>query len=188
MISAGQQQLPGNIGGQPARSGNSPGSINFPSYTPLTKSNTGYGVNNWNIKLKEDGDIKDAMSWQGGLQAGQMVTNMMSDIFNYSLAGQAMSAQESITKKYYSTQDNIAKYQRDVALKQLGVQETAVFVQQSMHKTQTQHEKDMMKLEGSMQARLAQIHENGKTSRAKVFLLQDAFAVKNNWSYGNPVA
>ena len=174
MIGAGQYNNPYQ------QTGMQPGMYPYqgPTFQPMLLPSTPFG-SNINIELNEmtDGAI--------GLQAGGMVAGMVNQLMNYSLASDAMGHQADIAGQYYSTQQNIASYQQEVALKQLEIYDNSLLVQQRMHKDQMGHEENMAKLESKTQGRLAQIAEDGRTDRAKILSVSDAFS-RRGWDYGVP--
>jgi len=123
--------------------------------------------------------------WDGGAMIADSVGQTIASGLNYALQSKALSAQAEIAGKYYETQGKIAGYQRDVALRQLYVQEEAITAQQAMHRDQCTHEEKMLRLEGSVQARLAMIQESGKNRRAEILSMTDAFA-RSSWDMGVP--
>jgi len=141
-----------------------------------------------NVDLNsEDGAeiMKNQMLWAGIGMVANSVNQTLNQTLNYALQSKQIGAQERVAKKYYTTQDNIASYQRDVSLKQLAVQETAVYAQKDMHGQQMLHEEKMLRLEGSIQSRLASIQEDGKTRRAEIMTMNDAFS-RRGWDMGMP--
>jgi len=155
------------------------------SYIPyLGGTDSGMGNVKLTGKLNEK-QTDSMMKWQGGLKAGGMAVNAMISGFNYGLKSQEMSNQLAIAQKYYDTQDNIAGYKKEVAIKGLEVQENAILTQREMHGTQVAHEERMMELQSNMKARLAAVHENGKTARARVLATTDAFNRSNRFG-GEP--
>jgi hypothetical protein len=123
--------------------------------------------------------------WDGFAMVADSVGQTIASGLNYALQSKALSAQASIAGKYYETQGEIAGYQRDVALAQLSVQEEAIGAQESMHRDQCLHEEKMLRLEGSVQARLAMIQESGKNRRAEIMSMTDAFS-RSGWDMGVP--
>ncbi|HQB07543.1 MAG TPA: hypothetical protein PK712_06765, partial [Rectinema sp.] len=77
-------------------------------------------------------------------------------------------------------------YKQQVAMRQLDVQETAMYTQQSMHKAQIDHEQRMMKLENSARIAIARVQENGKNERARVLSVANTFSARRSWNYGYP--
>jgi len=124
------------------------------------------------------------MEYQGIGAGCSMLANMGSQIMQYCLASKGMEAQTEIACKYYDTQSTIAGYQRDVAVKQLDVQMTAINANEKMQGVECIHEETMQRLQGAAQARLAMISEQGKTDRAKILATTDAFS-RNHYSYGS---
>lgn len=139
--------------------------------------------------FKNDEQAADYLKTAAGLQFGGNIINGLLNIWSQSmqssLASEGMQHQADIAMKYYSTQGEIAGYQREVALKQLQVQSDAINVQQSMHSGQMLHEEVMAKLENSAQARLASIAEQGKTDRARIMSMTDAFK-RSSYDSGSP--
>jgi hypothetical protein len=139
-----------------------------------------------NIKatLKPE-DSSKALAWQGWLQAGGMAANTLIAGFNYGLQSESISAQKDVMKSYYGAQEKIAGFQQQVAIRQLDVQETAVITQSQMHRNQLAHEERIARLEGSTQAKLARIQEDGKNTRARTLSMTDAFkSSREDWFYG----
>jgi len=194
MISAGENTTPATQ--PPPASGYYPqqpaGLQAPPAFTPITlpQSNAGPQGPNMNINWEPKGPngdkfMENYMMGQFGLQLGGVVANMLTTGLNYALASQAMEAQLSIAEKYYDVQDNIAGYQMKVAIRQMDVQGKAIDAQTKMHAEQCRHEEKMAKLSGTTQARLAAIGEKGKTERAKIFAVTDAFS-RSGWDMGSP--
>jgi hypothetical protein len=158
--------------------------LNGPSYQALQPM----AVQPMNIKATLPSDqAGKALDWQGGMQAGGMAVNTMIAGFNYGLQSEAISAQKDVALAYYGAQEKMAGYQKQIALRQLDLQETSVIVQQQMHTNQLQFEERIARLESKTQVRLAQIHEDGKTARARQVVLSDAFQARSNWgNYGTP--
>lgn len=148
-------------------------------YMPMSQPNL-------NITMDSSKVPDNYLKWQTGLQGGAMLSNLGTTIANYYIAKKSMEAQAKIAVKYYETQDNIASYQKDVAIKQLEVQDSALFVQKDMHFTQTRHEENMARLEGHTQARLARITEDGRSERARILSMTDAFS-RRGWGMGAPL-
>lgn len=141
------------------------------------------GETEWNKQL---GDyLNSSMKWGAGLNALNSVANLVSQYMQYRLANNAMSKQAQIANKYYDTDLAIKGLQSKVAIKQLGVQNNAITMQGRMHSNQIRHEEVMSRLEGSTQARLAAIAEQGKTDRAKILSASDAFN-RRGYNYGIP--
>lgn len=120
-----------------------------------------------------------------GMQGFGMVAGGIFQGLNTWLASESMNHQFGIANKYYDTQQNIASYQQEAALRQLEIQDNALFVQQRMHRDQMRHEETMKELESKTQSRLARITEEGRTERAKVLSVSDAFS-RRGWDYGMP--
>jgi hypothetical protein len=133
---------------------------------------------------------KKMIESQQKMAVGSMVANSFTstihDMLNHSLAMKSLGVQETVALRYYDSQDKIAGDQRAVAFKQLDVQEAGIYAQQEMHRDQTLHEEKMARIEGSVQARLASITEDGKTQRAEIMTMNDAFS-RNGWDMGTPV-
>lgn len=181
MIGAGQYNNPyQQMGMQPGmQPGMYPGMYQGPTFQPMLLPSTPFGSNNINIELDE------LTLGAGLLQAGGMVGGLANQIMNTFLASDAMGKQADIADKYYSTQQNIASYQQEVALRQLEIYDNSLLVQQRMHKDQMGHEENMAKLESKTQGRLARIAEDGRTDRAKILSVSDAFS-RRGWDYGLP--
>lgn len=188
MISAGQQ-YPAQQTGYPAQTG-------YPGYQqqgpmfqqPQMLPIAPYQMSGPNIKLTGNVDSLPNWYWYGSAITNGIgaAGNIVNSFFNYSLSGKAINAQKDIAIKYYATQDSIAGRQEKVALRQLGVQENAIFTQQAMHGEQTRHEEVMARLEGATQARLARISEDGRTERAKILSVSDAFS-RRGYDSGTPL-
>ena len=168
---------PQNYGGYPPGGGMI--SIPQPQMLPVSAFGAGGGLN-MQIKGKElSANQTDALAWgQLGNQTLGMVGNMINSYLNWDLQSKALKAQmEAITGEhgYYATQDKIAGYQTQVAMKQLQVQENAIYVQKDMHTEQIRHEETMTRLEGATQRQLAVVAENAKTDRAQILSVSDAF-------------
>ncbi|MFH1830768.1 MAG: hypothetical protein ABH871_08355 [Pseudomonadota bacterium] len=131
--------------------------------------------------------IKKQQMWGAIGMIGSQVNQTLATGLNYALASKSLEIQGTIAEKYYTTQDNIAQYQKEVALTQLAVQEEGMFVQKDMLSNQILHEQKMARLEGATQARLAQIAENGKTQRAEILSMTDAFS-RSGWDMGAPLS
>lgn len=151
-----------------------PGKISMGGFTPLPYVSTGQSNVNYTVKLGPE-----ASNWMMGGQLGNQALSTVSNSFiagfNWDLQGDALNAQKEVAKEYYQTQETIAGYQQKVAFRQLDVQETAIFVQQDMHRAQVEHEQRMMKLEGNTQVRLAKVVEGEKSARARLYVMKDAF-------------
>ncbi|MBN1282501.1 MAG: hypothetical protein JXA24_01865 [Proteobacteria bacterium] len=161
-----------------------------PAFTPVTLPNqpmTPQGGPNIDIDWapKNEKFMQGYMWGQFGLQAGGMLNGLANMLCNYGLANKAMEAQVDIATKYYEVQDNIASYQLEASLAQIGVQEKAIDAQTRMHTEQCRHEEKMAKLDGNTKARLAAIAESGKNERAKIFSVTDAFS-RSGWDLGSP--
>lgn len=142
---------------------------------------------NMNFEDANMSDVPKVYWWGQGIAAvGGMAGNVLNSIFNYELSSQAMTDQRKIAIKYYDTQDAIAGYQKDVALEQLSVQGDAIAAQVEMHGNQVNHEQEMGKLEKSTRVVLAKISEDGRTERAKVLSMGNAFA-RGGWDMGTPM-
>lgn len=141
------------------------------------------------MKVNVDGssaNIPSGYWWmQGGSMALGAVTNLVSSILNYNLSSEAMETQYDIYNRNMTAQETIAGYQKDVALAQLGAQGKAIEAQTTMHGEQTRHEQAMGKLEQNTQVMLARIAENGKTDRARILSVSDAFS-RRGWDMGLP--
>ncbi len=162
-----------------------------PSFQPTfgpqwTAPSSAPGIN-FKAELSE-ADAAEAMRWGFGTQMAGMAVNTIMQGFNYGLAAKSMEYQASIANKYYDTQETIAGYQKEVAIEQLSVQKEGMGIQQEMHAAQIEHEKGMARLEGNTQARLKMIEDRGKTNRAKILTVSNAFD-RRGWSnYGMPHA
>lgn len=193
MISAGQyaapppQQPPGPYGQQPPY----PGAQMGPIFTPIMPQWQTFPMNSGMPSITattelDSADAKELMGTQIGVGAFLNVTsaagNFASQYMQYRLAGTAMDNQLAAIEAYYETQGVIAEDQRQVALKQLELQGNAVDAQRAMHSNQVLHEETMLRLQGSVQARLAMIEEGGKSDRARILSVSDAF---NRRSYDN---
>ena len=140
------------------------------------------------VKFKNDTEAANYLDKQSkwncannGIAAGVNTVGMS---LQFGLAYRAMDKQSEAINKYYDTQENIAGFQRDVAIEQLKVQSKAVEAQEEMHGNQCLHEEAMARIEGSTQARLAAISESGKTKRAEVLSLSNAFS-RGSYNYGS---
>ena len=197
MISAGElygpQQNPGYpppgnggwYGGQPQPAGptlNAPMPI---SYQGSGRTGTQMSVNGTLTSDQTYKMMNRQSWWDGGAMVADSVGQTIASGLNYALQAKALNKQASIAGKYYETQGEIAGYQRDVALAQLSVQEEAINAQESMHRDQCTHEEKMLRLEGSVQARLAMIQESGKNRRAEIMSMTDAFS-RTGWNMGQP--
>lgn len=133
---------------------------------------------------------KELIKQQQDMAVGGMVANSLQNVFhdmlNAQLARKSLTVQQNVAMRYYESQDKIAGDQRAVAFKQLEVQEAGIYAQKDMHRDQMQHEEKMARIEGSFQSRLASITEDGKTRRAEIMTMNDAFA-RNGWNMGTPV-
>lgn len=125
----------------------------------------------------------------GKLAIGQLIAGTILNGFaiwaNHDISSKSIAAQKAIALQYYSTQQAIAGMQQEVALKQLGVQEYAITIQQKMHSAQIWHEQRMKTIESSMQFKLAKISEDGRSERAKILSVRDAFT-RGNYDLGLP--
>ncbi len=182
----GQQTNPYMQGG-----GMAPPSAMGPSFQPTfgpqwTAPTSAPGINfKAELGTKESAE---AMRWGFGTQIAGMAVNTILQGLNYDLAAKSMKYQASIANKYYETQGTIAGYQKEVAIAQLGVQKEGMGIQQEMHAAQLDHEKSMARLAGNTQARLKMIEDRGKTNRAKILTVSNAFD-RRGWSnYGTPRA
>lgn len=181
MLGAGQYN-PYQQGGvqQGMYPGMYPGMYQGPTFTPTLLPSTSFGPS-----LNVDAKVDELGTGVLGLQAGGMVAGLVNQLMNFGLAGAAMNYQNQIASKYYDTQQNIASYQQEAALRQLEIQDNAVLVQQRMHRDQMRHEETMKELELKTQSRLARIAEEGRTERAKILSASDAFS-RRGWDYGAP--
>lgn len=177
MIGSGQN----NPGSSPSKF---PMSVGF---TPLQFAPAGGNDIKYTMNLKSGSEeAKWAMGINGGMQAVNSALNAYITYCNTQLQGKALDAQAEIAKKYYGAQEKIAGYQQTVALRQLDVQETAIYVQQDMHRLQATHEEKMMRLEGATQVRLARVAESGKNERARILSTQDVFSRRGHFM-GDPM-
>jgi len=164
------------------------------SYTPIQHSgNVGTAMPGINVSAEMGADMGDKVGdllknqtrWAGWGSAMNATTSIVSDVCNAILAHKSLEVQGSVAKAFYKTQGKIAEFQKDVAIEQLDVQRCAVNAQREMHGEQMRHEEKMLRLEGSIQARLAKITEDGKTKRAEIMSMTDAFA-RCGWDMGTP--
>lgn len=151
-------------------------------YTPISAPNL-----NISIPKLSEGMAAKYLGWQTLIQAGGAVGNIITSFLNYGIAKTAMEKQAEVAGKYYDTQDKLAGYQKDVAIRQLDVQESGFYVQRDMHSAQVRHEENMARLEGHTRARLARIGEDGRTERARILSVTDAFS-RRGWDMGTPLA
>lgn len=157
--------------------------ITMPQSTPLAYMPQQSGMQ-MKLNVPKD-DAPAALAWQGSNQALSTIGNTIIAGLNSSLQGKAIEAQSSVMKAYYGTQEKIAGFQKQVAMRQLDVQERAVLTQSQMHRNQLAYEEKVTRLEGSTQAKLARIHEDGKTARARTMTMTDAFkSSREDWFYG----
>jgi hypothetical protein len=167
-----------------------------PTFTPVMPQWQTFPMNASTPSVSVTGEIKDEEKlgeylnqqtvWSGVQNVIGAVGNGLAQYWQFSLAGKAMDHQLSAINTYYKTQETIAGDQRDVALKQLELQMSAVGAQQEMHHEQTQHEETMVRLQGSVAARLAMIEEGGKTDRARIISMSDAFN-RRSYDFGTPL-
>ena len=162
----------------------------MPAAQPITYQSSGRKGIQMNVsgtldKYQTEDMMKRQQGWDGGAMIADSVGQTIASSLNYALQSKALANQASIAGKYYETQGEIAGYQRDVALAQLSVQEEAINAQESMHRDQCTHEEKMLRLEGSVQARLAMIQESGKNRRAEIMSMTDAFS-RSGWDMGQP--
>lgn len=150
-------------------------------YMPMSQPNL-------NITMDSlDSDAAEAyLNRQTNLQWGSLAANFCTTIANACIAKKSIEAQTTIASKYYDTQDNIASYQKDVAIRQLEVQDNSLFIQRDMHSAQVRHEEAMARLEGHTQARLANISESGRNERARILSMTDAFSRRGWDNMGTP--
>ena len=179
MIGAGQYN-PSQLQQSGMYPGMYPGIYQGPPFTPMLLPSTPFGPS-----LNIDAKVDELGPGVLALQAGGMVGGLVNQIMNFSLAGDAMNHQANIASKYYDTQQNIASYQQEAALRQLEIQDNAVLVQQRMHRDEIRHKETMKELELKTQSRLARIAEEGRTERAKILSTSDAFS-RRGWDYGIP--
>lgn len=206
MISSGQNYPPQGYGTQPQGYGYPPPGYYgqqdqgqpVGTYTPVAMPTNSFAApmptigvsaefgpdDNGKVAKMLDKQIKWA-GWGGVVNAGVSVGNA---IINGVLAHKSMEVQKEVAKEYYGAQKVIAGLQADVALEQLYVQEVAINAQVEMHGVQARHEEEMLRLEGSIQARLTNIQEDGKTKRAEIMTMSDAFSVRRGWDMGTPFA
>ena len=150
--------------------------------------NNGGGTN-----LNVDADLgkeetKQMMYWQQANQSFGQLTNAGLAIGNAYLASQSMTHQAEIAKDELLTKRAISGDQKEVALKQLGVQQEAMYLQNEMHQRQVKLEGNLAKWQHSSDARKLQISENAKTERMKIASVTDAFSkrgARSDYSYGN---
>jgi hypothetical protein len=188
MISAGQQVQNNQTNQQTGCQQTAYPSPVGPSFTPIQLPAQNFGASAPNISMNwNPGDdfMKPYMWGQFGMQAVGQIASIGQMIANYKLASQAMKSQTTIACKYYDTQDKIAGYQMEVALAQTNVQGKAIDAQVEMHSEQCRHEQALARLNNSVQARLASIAENGKTERARILSMTDAFS-RGSWDMGTP--
>ncbi len=194
MISAGQYSPYGPQGYPPQQGYGYPPQQQGPgigAYQPVATPAPYNGMPNItaNMELgKTDGKeiLGKQMLWGGINTSVSQANQTLATVLNYALASKSLGVQQAVAEKYYTTQDNIAQYQKEVALTQLAVQEEAIFLQQDMHRDQIIHEQKMARLEGATQARLAQIAESGKNRRAEILSMTDAFS-RSGWDMGTPL-
>ncbi len=202
MISAGYYGDPSTYGygQQPPPGYGQPGGYMQPqgpavgSYTPIQHSgNVGTAMPGINVSAEMGSEMgpqvadlmRNQIRWAGWGSAMNATTSVVSDVCNAILANKSLNVQKSVANKFYNTQSEIAGFQREVAIRQLDVQQSAVNAQKDMHHEQMRHEEKMLRLEGSIQARLAKITEDGKTKRAEIMSMTDAFA-RCGWDMGTP--
>lgn len=198
MISAGQTYGPPQNTGYPPPPGGGgwyggyqqPAGPTMPSTQPITYQGSGRKGIQMNVSGTLDKHQTERMMsrqqwWDGFAMVADSVGQTITSGLNYALQSKALQKQASIAGKYYETQGKIAGYQRDVAIAQLAVQSEAIDAQESMHRDQCLHEEKMLRLEGSVQARLAMIQESGKNRRAEIMSMTDAFS-RSGWNMGQP--
>jgi len=199
MISAGQTQWPQNpaynqppppgggtwYGGPPQPQAPGVGPIQPITYQSSGRTGIQMSVNGTLDKDQTEKMMKSQQIWDGVAMISDSVGQTIATGLNYALQSKALAKQAQIAGKYYETQGKIAGYQRDVALAQLAVQSDAIDAQESMHREQCLHEEKMLRLEGSVQARLAMIQESGKNRRAEIMSMTDAFS-RSGWDMGVP--
>ncbi|MFH0799965.1 MAG: hypothetical protein V2A66_07295 [Pseudomonadota bacterium] len=200
MLSAGQQvpyQQTGSPYGQSpygsAGYGGYPGygygggiGMSQPQMLPVSAPSVGGGINMQIQGAKLDDKQTANLGYaQQGLQAFGMVSNMVNSFLNWDLSKTSMNNQMTVALKYYDTQDTIAGYQTKVAMRQLDVQQNAIYVQQQMHTDQMRHEEKLASLEGATKRQLLAIEVQGKADRAKILSVSDAFT-RRGWDMGMP--
>lgn len=163
------------------------GMIQLPGFSPVNYNSVSRGSGiKANVNLTKEGDIKTALGINGGLQILDSIGNMLATGLNYGLQGQQIEANKAVAEAYYDSVNTVASYKQQVAMRQLDVQETAMYTQQNMHKAQIDHEQRMMKLENSARVAIARVQEDGKSERARVLSVIDTFSARRSWSYGYP--
>jgi len=103
------------------------------------------------------------------------------------LAAKSMGYQKTIAVEENITKRKISGDQKEVAIRQLGVQQEAMYLQNEMHQRQVKLEGNLAKWGHSSEARKLQISENAKTERMKIASTSDAFSrrgARSDYSYG----
>ncbi len=178
------QQNGASMGGQ---TGAGYGGATGPSFQPMGMPAYNSGVSSPSIAIKanmSEEQTEKYMWGQFGMQVAGAANGLVNMLLNFSLAGKAMSAQLELGNRYYEAQEHIADNQTSIAMRQLQSQDTAVDAQKQMLTSQQSHERQIARIEGSTQARLAQIQQSGMTARAKVLITGDAF--RRGWNMGDP--
>ena len=138
------------------------------------------------MELTDDKQKDKALKINAAMQALDSIGNMMAAGFNYGLQAKQIDANRAVAEAYYESVNTIASYKQHVAMRQLDVQETAIYAQQNMHQAQIDHEQRMMKLENSARIAIARVQENGKNERARVLSVANTFSARRSWNYGYP--
>lgn len=188
---AGYGQPYGGIGGYPGYPGMSyPGGIGGGAmFQPVTLGSSPRRGGGTTTRVDVNGDGPNGRIYAYGNIASDVLGNLndaLSTGLNFALASDAMSKQMTIATAYYATQERIAGMQKDVAGKQIQLQEKAIDTQYKMYKDQRIHEQTLARLEGATQERLARIAEDGKLARLGVMETSRAFGQRNSWKMGEP--
>ncbi len=160
---------------------------------PATIPDHGSAFDGGGTNLNVDGELgseetKDMMYWQ---QANQSAALGFKGIFagvNSYLAAKSMGYQKTIAVQENITKRKISGDQKEVAIRQLGVQQEAMYLQNEMHQRQVKLEGNLAKWGHSSETRKLQISENAKTERMKIASVSDAFSrggARSDYSYGS---
>lgn len=132
--------------------------------------------------LQSQMDINDRMA---DLQAVGMGINGGIGLLNGITSWVALGLQNNAVNRHYDYMNKVADNGMEVALAQVGLQETALDYQRGMQQDQISHEQELARIEQRTAKMIADAEQRGKTERASIYAANNAFRdPRGDYFYG----
>lgn len=157
----------------------------FQAYMPQFVSSP-FSMPNWNVTVdgKDNGMLGKYLGYNFGGQTIKTASDTLSQVFQYALASDASQKQFDVIGKQYDLIVKAYDNQLVVSKEEIAFRNNVVSTQEKIHERQTEHEREIKKIEATAAKQIARIQEEGKTDRARLMVASDTFR-SNRGMYGD---